>query len=282
MSNHYHLVLYVNELEINNCSNEEICERWNKLYSLPPLVQRYLNHELNGLADNDVAIAIIDEWRERLLSISWFMRGLNEFVARKANKEDGCKGHFWEGRFKSQALLDEKAVLTCMAYVDLNPIRASMATSVDSSAFTSIHERIHGPTTTLPSPKKTRSKNLPFTPSQDPPKECFINKPKPLLPFIGAEHEGQLTEICYSFIDYLELVDWTGRIIREDKRGAISSNTPALLAVLGLESATWLELALSFGRDYYGAVGSLEELSIFAKHTGRHWVSKQRQLQSIF
>ncbi|MCP4322992.1 MAG: hypothetical protein GY787_14335, partial [Alteromonadales bacterium] len=143
------------------------------------------------------------------------MRCLNKFIARKANKEDKCKGRFWEGRFKSQALLDEKALLTCMAYVDLNPIRAKMSASVEESEYTSVFERIHGKSNYAENKKESGS--------------------KPLIKFIGAENQSQPQGINFTLIDYLELVDWSGRIIREGKRGAISGQTPVLLSTLGLD-----------------------------------------------
>jgi len=259
MSNHYHLVLYVNQDELESCSNLQICERWSKIYSLPAIVDRWQKEELSSDTQKAAALSIIDEWRSRLLSISWFMRCLNEFIARKANKEDDCTGRFWEGRFKSQALLDEKALLTCMAYVDLNPIRAKMHNSVEESEYTSVFERIHSKS------HHAEKNNTVY---------------KPLVKFIGAEHQS--SDICFSLIDYLELVDWTGRCIREDKRGAISAQTPALLGALGLDNEAWFTLANDFGKTYHGAVGSLEELAAFAKNTGKSWIAGKRKLHQIY
>jgi hypothetical protein len=93
-------------------------------------------------AKQEKAQAIVATSRERLSTLSWFMRRLNEDLARRANTEDVCKGHFWEGRLKSQALLDEAAILTYMSYVDLNPVRVGMAECPENSDLTSIQQRI--------------------------------------------------------------------------------------------------------------------------------------------
>jgi REP element-mobilizing transposase RayT len=262
LSNHYHIVLHANEVEIEACSDEDVCKRWYQLYSGSPIVSRWIKGELTTEAEVNVALEVITKWRHRLIDISWFMRSLNEFIARKANKEDNCKGRFWEGRFKSQALLDEKALLTCMAYVDLNPVRAKMAESVEKSEYTSVFERIHGSCC-------------------DEEKACSNITCKPLFCFVVGECNDQSQGIPYALINYLELVDWTGRVIRDDKRGAISAQIPCLLSTLGLDSETWLELASSFGKNYHGAVGSLDELALFAEHTGKRWISGKTKLQRM-
>ena len=261
MSNHYHLVLHVDEKSSENLNHEEVCERWCQLYSKPVLVERWQADQTISEAENKAALAIIEGWRGRLADISWFMRCLNEFIARKANKEDECSGRFWEGRFKSQALLDEDALLTCMAYVDLNPVRAKMSDSVETSEYTSVYERLHG-----------------VAQRKEKPLEYHFTK-KTLFGFVGDESEQSTQGIPFSLLDYIELVDWSGRIIREDKRGVISSQRPRLLSTLGLDDDTWLSLASSFGKDYHGAVGSLEALAAYASNTGKRWIASKNQLR---
>ncbi len=117
MSNHTHLVLHIDIAKAKRLNNKAILIRWHKLFKSTFLCQRFLNGELLTQAELATVNTRVNLYRERLSSISWFMRVLNEGIARKANQEDECKGRFWEGRFKSQALLDEAALAACLAYV---------------------------------------------------------------------------------------------------------------------------------------------------------------------
>src|SRR5690606_37486496 len=142
MSNHSHVVLRVDAERAGAWSREEVIDRWRTLFAGPLLVQRLVAGESLHDAELAAVDSVVQTWRSRLADISWFMRCLNEYVARLANAEDGCTGRFWEGRFRCQALLDDTALLSCMAYVDLNPIRAGLANTPESSDFTSIQERL--------------------------------------------------------------------------------------------------------------------------------------------
>jgi len=218
MSNHYHLVLHVDQAHCLKWSDEEVILRWHRLTAGTPLTHRAVSSAPISPAESVAIQALASKWRNRLSDISWFMKFLNEWIAKQANQEDGCTGHFWESRFKSQALLDEKALAAAMAYVDLNPIRANMANSPETSDFTSIQDRInsvseHG------------------------------SQPNHLLPFTGNPTQLETEGLPYKLIDYLSLVDWSGRSIVEGKRGAIPSDLPPILTRLQISSANWLKLS---------------------------------------
>ncbi len=262
MSNHYHIVVFVDENEAKSLSYVEIIDRWQLLFGLHPLVERWYSGNASSQAEIDGAIEIVEKWRSRLMDISWFMRCLNENIARRANEEDKCTGRFWEGRFKSQALLDDKAIITCMAYVDLNPIRSKIATCAEDSDFTSIQERCTKPNT----PNEVSNNPL---------------KIKPLLGFIGSEYNDQAKGIAYSLTDYLALVDWSGRIVKEGKRGKISDDAKPALKRLGISGKDWQAVSAHFGSRYHRAVGTLEELHQYANHIDKKWVAGQRDCDKL-
>ncbi|KZX01708.1 transposase, partial [Pseudoalteromonas luteoviolacea] len=142
MSNHTHIVLYVDDKKAKRLTDKAIVIRWHKQFKGTWLTHKFINGETLTNSERCLLSELIDEYRKRLADISWFMRTLNEDIARKANREDGCTGRFWEGRFKSQALLDEAALAACLAYVDLNPVRAKMAETPEESDHTSIKKRV--------------------------------------------------------------------------------------------------------------------------------------------
>ncbi|MDZ7869773.1 MAG: transposase [Rheinheimera sp.] len=109
MSNHYHLVVRIQKQQALDLDVHDVVRRWNALFRLPVLVERFTQEIPMSSAETAAAHTIIATWRSRLYDLSWFMRCLNEHIARIANAEDQCTGRFWEGRFKSQALLDEKS-----------------------------------------------------------------------------------------------------------------------------------------------------------------------------
>lgn len=143
MSNHVHVVLSVDPALPHRWSDEEVADRWLSLSrelggGVPDPGNKELECGRRALLSDT---ARLDEVRCRLGSVSWFMRYLNEAIARAANREDNCTGRFWEGRFHCTFLADDDALLACKAYVDLNPIRSGTADTVAQSRFTSIHRR---------------------------------------------------------------------------------------------------------------------------------------------
>lgn len=238
MSNHFHVVLHVDRNKAGSLSSLEVCQRWHQVFKGSSLTHRFCQGEALTDAEYDVVNDIVEKWRNQLFSISWFMRCLNEPIARHANREDDCTGSFWESRFSCQALLDEKALAACMAYVDLNLVRAKIAQTPETSNFTSIKRRIQ-------CLKKT-------------------HQPDALFPFIGNPREPMPTGLPFNLNDYLELVDWTGRILRSDKRGAIDAQLPSILQRLNLDPLKWTQLTRAFEQKTGFLVGSPSTITYHA------------------
>lgn len=253
MNNHYHVVLHVDESAAQSWSTDEVIKRWGRLFPKNAKTYMHLNHK----------IAL---WRERLTSISWFMSVLNERIARAANDEEKVTGRFWEGRFKSQALLDEGALLSAMAYVDLNPIRAGLADKPETSDFTSIQERIQFATNQL------RAKKVNSNQQKKREVHNIINKlaqPDKLMPFATSGCNSSLA-IDFLLSEYLELVDCTGRIIREDKKAsAIPSHLAPILDRLSLCKEGWLLMVRNITSHFAHAIGNEIILVNFSKKRGR-------------
>ena len=256
MSNHYHVVLHINQHKATAWSERDVIEHWHKLFKGNLFSQKYLSGEPLHKAEKIVLDQVIEEWRSRLSSISWFMRCANEPIAREANKEDNVSGRFWEGRFKSQALLDEKALAACMAYVDLNPIRAKMAITPEQSEHTSVQRRIK--------------------------QALHHRQPKDLYPFAGNPRKDMPEGIPFQLTDYLELVDWTGRILREDKRGAIPDHLPAILQRLNIDTRHWIYLSTSFESPFKNLVGTANNVRAACDELGKQWTHGIRQCEEIF
>ena len=197
------------------------------------------------------------------MSISWFMRCANEPIAREANHEDNATGHFWEGRFKSQALLDEKALLACMAYVDLNPIRAKMAKTPEQSDHTSIQQRI----------KEAINTQQPGRRDQ---------QPEALLPFVGYPRKDMPQGLPFQLNDYLELVDWSGRILREDKKGAIANKLPGILQRLDMDAKQFIYLTRNFEHPFKNLVGAAHHVRKACESIGQNWVHGMSQCEKFF
>ncbi|SEP80295.1 hypothetical protein SAMN05421693_10686 [Ectothiorhodospira magna] len=284
MSNHYHIVLRIDASRGMQWGTNEVLTRWTQLFNGPSCVQNYLEKGPESLSAAE--LAQVEEYatlyRARLHDLSWFMRVLNESIARQANQEDGVKGRFWEGRFKSQALLDEKALLAAMAYVDLNPVRAGIAADLKSCEFTGIARRIRNVTKTPALPVKTTSNTSQTTENLDEivspaplttgtsedhaaetgklRSEKYLKslQPAPLMPFDPtAQFE---VAIPFGFEDYLELVDTLGRCIHPMKPGHIPEKTPRLLLQMGMNTETFVTESAKMLKSFGHVIGTVESL----------------------
>lgn len=244
MHNHLHVVLHIAKARANSWSMDEVLLRWRMFYKCPPLVQRYLDDVDSIFSEAELTEieSLSMTYRKRLQCISWFMKLLNEYIARRANKEDECTGYFWERRFRSQAILDEKALASVMAYVDLNPIRANIATTLRNSKYTSIHYRLNA---------RSANKN-----------------PKFLMLF-NKQSSAKTIELPFTFEEYLALLNQTIKHNPNELTYDCQPNNVSPFKRLKMTEENWCYVTRHFEKLFSGPAGSPTSMVNFAHAAGR-------------
>ncbi len=310
LGSHYHLILRNRPDLVSSWSDEEVVRRW---WMLCP---ERKDDEGRALEPTDLEIRSIlaypqkvAEYRRRLGSVSCFMKYINEWFARRANKEDGARGHFWEERFRARNLLDEGAILACSIYIDLNEIRAELAATPEDSPNTSAYRRILARVLREARALEDGTASLGDFTDYDPDDPDFWMCPvneldrAPLLAPVTAQTNSVensdtpiLTEptACpavkpwrHGFLpvtadQYLELLDWTGRQLAAGKRGHIDVAYPPILERIGLRPGAWLDMISEFETWFHGAVGRVEGMVDQAARTGRNWIQGVRRCRDAF
>ena len=257
MSNHVHVILCVNKNAALSWSINTVLKQWHQMHRGTILTRKYMKGELLNDSELETVKSTAEVYRKRLFDISWFMRNLNEFIARKANEEDNCTGRFWEGRFRSQALLTEKALLSCMAYVDLNPIRAGAATDLKNSLHTSIHKRL----TSSTSKNKSERGLMPF-------KSQRISKNQRGLNFT-------LHSYCALLNNSIELLDNNN----ENTKPMENNNK---IELIEMRKPQWAQIIKNFEDAFSFAAGDTASMQQFKEHTNRKRMAKQKSAASCF
>jgi hypothetical protein len=263
MDNHEHVMLRNFPQEALAWRDDEVARRWLRLFpkrgNKAGESEELNENELSQITKDS---ELVEKLRLRLCDISWFMRCLNENIARQANKEDEVTGRFFEGRFKCSRLDDNAATLSCMVYIDLNPIRAGKAQTPEESEFTSAYARL------CSHKKEKRSKR-----SRSAGTRTARNRPLStnahtwLYPIESIlSHPAAL-----SLEEYLTLLDETGRELAKGKRGRIPEHLRPILERVSINPDNWLMTSKHFGGLFPRVAGRVKKMREAAVLAGRNW-----------
>ena len=286
MSNHLHVVLRLDPAVAASWSAEVVTRRWMSVYP-----RQYAADGSPMVPSDDVIRAQaqdagwVEQRRKHLANLGWFMKALKETIAKRANREDDCTGSFWEGRFTSVPLLDDAALLACMAYVDLNPIRAKEVDRPERSRHTGVRQRIvarqrHRVATRI---RATRTPAVAertlvrdgLVAAEAHPEVGLWLAPLARCGVPTTDDQARRRVGRLSAEQYLELVDLSGRMVRNGKRGAIPPALAPILARLDVDAQAWV--ATLFGvRSFMGrAVGAFAERTAQAGRLGLQWIKNR-------
>jgi len=218
----------------------------------------------------------VKNYREWLADLGWFMKALKEPLSHMANKEDGCRGAFWESRYKSIAILDREALLATCAYIDLNPVAAGVADLPESSEHTSIRQRVDhvkrkGAMDKLKAARQSAAMGCNALGGLE--EEhwlCPIQDRRAR----GAQRAGMFEG--FSLGSYLLVVDYTSRRLRPGK-ASVPREVEEILSRLDSDAETWsdrIKRLFAGGRLYgYFFATDRNRLKELAKKQGRRRVA---------
>ncbi len=317
MSNHLHVILRNRPDVVAAWSDEEVAVRWLRVFPgrrLDEQLAEPTDSDVKKLASDAERLAIV---RRRLSDISWFMRALSEPIARLANRQDGCTGRFWEGRFRAQRIVDEAGLLACSMYVELNPVRAALADSPEQSVYTSAYDRIqaergekipsaafdlvsvssdqagdHLRETSVADRKQQRRTKRRNPTGKQISLDCWL---APL-----TKLEGQLADdpevhrqgvrasdkgfLGLDWHQYLTLLQWTAEQRSKGQVAKVPEKLQGILGKLGIDASMWRDLVWNYKR-YFGrsaSAGSPHAMSADAQRNGKHHRSGQRLVRECF
>jgi len=175
--------------------------------------------------------------------------------------------------------MDEGAMLACMAYVDLNPVRASIADTLEDSEFTSVYDRL------IAERAQARLQASPKLPAPTQAQKALIQKE-----LIASQRADWLLDLNgpespFSGVDlgfYLSLVEWTGQNLREDKPGYIPLGMKPVLERFDLDTENWVRNVESYGGLFYRIAGPLEAIAARAREKGMCWLRGQKGSRALY
>lgn len=266
MGNHVHLVLRVRPDRVKAWSDAEVARHalavlpvrsgpaMEPLAVTPAIIDRYSSNK-RWLADQ----------RERLSSPSWLLRLVKQEIARRANAEDGCAGHFWEKRFTTVELLDAAAVLACMVYVDLNPWRASLVRDPTSAAFTSIRHRA----------VRSRGEGRADPEADDRDLGVRLVALPNCAPADSLSRE--LPGWSITELEYVDLVQETARLTNKSGRSAVGTALDTIRE-MGFEADAWSKTMSRGGAMSGSVIGSPESRARWCRKTDQRWAADKSGL----
>ncbi len=292
MSTHMHLVLRSRPDVVDTWDDTEVARRW---LSVCPVRKNKdgspkepSEAELNAICNDPKKLAKL---RLRLSDVSWWMRLVCQRIAQRANREDEMTGHFWHSRYRAIKLLDEAAILACAAYVDLNPIRAALAETIEDSRFTSAYRRVQALLQDVNSVSSAEAESESAKASEFEESRGAIGEAsKDLIAWPRFSADGFLAPVAIGVqpvdghaydqvgpmpsstgrrcsdkgfaamttADYLQLLDWTARQIVPGKRGSTPVDLPPIFQRLQISSEAWCELVRDFEK-YFSLVAGMPE-----------------------